>query len=299
MSAGVPVIDVHSHINETPETLGLLPHMRTQETWVMGTHLKDWSQIDEMARQYPSKVIPGFGVHPWFAHTVTAESLGDDAGCTRQLLEDYLRRHPKCLLGEIGLDKIATHPGTRERYDYKHQMRVFEAQFEMASQLGLPVSVHAVRCHGELLQYLQARAKAKRPARSSDRSVLDPGALDQHQHQQQQQQQQPLLWPPAIMLHSWSGSHEITRAILKLPPRISRLFYFSFSHIVNSRSPKWREQIAEIPEDRILAESDLGSTELVDEALDRVCAMIAEARGWSPEETLQRLHRNSSAFWER
>ena len=51
-----------------------------------------------------AKSTPGFGIHPWFAHSV------QDGWVERQ--RALLIAHPGSIVGEIGLDKAARTPET-------------------------------------------------------------------------------------------------------------------------------------------------------------------------------------------
>ncbi len=79
---------------------------------------------------------------------------------------------------------------------------------------------------------------------------------------------QDALVPPAIMIHSFSGSPDIAAQLIKLP-RLGNRFYFSFSAFVNSRSNKMMDRIRCVPPDVILLESDLHDIRLVDDAMYR------------------------------
>lgn len=75
---------------------------------------------------------------------------------------------PKALLGEIGLDRAVRIP-----YDYdatprilsqftipfEHQLKIFEAQLELAVELKRNVSMHSVKTHDATLQVFERMAK--------------------------------------------------------------------------------------------------------------------------------------------
>lgn len=74
-------------------------------------------------------------------------------------------------------------------------------------------------------------------------------------------------------------------------------FYFGFSHFANSRSPKTREVVASIPDDRLLLESDLEYAGDVDTALRAMLACMAEAKGWTMEQAAEITARNAETFF--
>lgn len=133
----------------------------------------------------------GLGVHPWWVHRA--------AGGWPDRLAAALAAAPAALLGEIGLDLAArdmSAPG-RPRLQVEPQMLAFELQLAVAADLGRPVSVHLVRGHGKALQLLQRAAKE--------------GGL-----------------PPAIALHSYSGSAEMISLFLKVKYCICLVCFHSF-----------------------------------------------------------------------
>eukprot|EP00879_Flechtneria_rotunda_P018956 GHRR01019899.1.p1 GENE.GHRR01019899.1~~GHRR01019899.1.p1 ORF type:complete len:129 (+),score=21.96 GHRR01019899.1:1681-2067(+) len=96
----------------------------------------------------------------------------------------------------------------------------------LAAEFQRPVSIHCVRGYGHLLQFFQQLAK------------------------------QPSACPPKVMLHSYGGSLEEIPRFHKLKG-IGERFYFSFSHVINQRTPdKLVARIAAVPSDRLLIESD-------------------------------------------
>ena len=116
----------------------------------------------------------------------------------------------KCVaIGEIGLDYH--YPDT----DKELQMRYFNAQMALASELGLPVVIHDRDSHEDTLSVLR-RHKGVRG-----------------------------------VLHSFSGSAEMAKEVIKLGYMISFSGTLTFT---NARRP--REVAAEIPREYILIETD-------------------------------------------
>lgn len=181
-------------------------------------------------------------------------------------MKQHLKDTPNSIVGEMGLDGIAKDRDTKLVYPMDVQMRLFEQQFQLASQLQKPVSMHAVQVYGKVYEFFRSLAK------SQDAHV-----------------------PPSIMLHSYSGSPEIASQLIRLP-QIGPRFYFSFSSFVNARSPKMLDRIRAIPHDRILLESDLHETSLVDDAMYSILEIVAQVKGWTLEETVDRVVENTSRF---
>ena len=131
-----------------------------------------------------------------------------------------LDHHPTLRVGEIGLDKSSKHKAT-----FKLQLEVFLHHMTIAGDLHRSVSIHCVRAHGDLVRVLTEL--------NDDES-------------------KPV--PPGIYLHSWSGSAEVTKALLRLH-RINKFLYFGISLKINA--PLRPEIIQAIPKEKLLVESDL------------------------------------------
>ena len=115
----------------------------------------------------------GLGVHPWHAHTVEGSGWLQQL---RQLLHEY----PTAIVGEIGLDKAATTPDTG-KCEFEAQLQCFRMQLELAAEMNRAVSVHSVRCHGQMLSML--------------REIADD-------------------LPPAVALHSFTGSSQMVDGLV-------------------------------------------------------------------------------------
>jgi TatD DNase family protein len=86
-------------------------------------------------------------------------------------------------IGELGLD---FRKDVLESNPKDLQIRYFKKQLEMAANLDKPATIHCVRAHGEMLKLLKDLNKAK------------------------------LQTKPHLIMHSYGGSPDITRSMLKL-----------------------------------------------------------------------------------
>jgi TatD DNase family protein len=258
-------IDVHCHIINCPETLHHTKDIQTENFILMTCKREDWSKVTEFHVEH----LIAFGIHPWFTHLHNESDLEE--------MSEFLSKFPDALVGEIGLDKVASNPETGEVYPYGQQLEFFKKQMELATKFNRAVSIHCVHTHGDILHYfrdLDQKCKA-----------FKKDGLE-------------LPCPPKIMLHSYSGSSEIANSLLKLP-RIGNRFYFSFSHIVNSRSPKSLSRIRDIPDDRILLESDVHCSLKVNSAMEDIILLVSKAKGWTREYTIGKTTKNAFNFIKR
>ena len=231
-----------------------------------------------------------------------------------QEIRDHLQRYPNALVGEIGLDRAfripgtemiegyehdpALTPGSREgrrlspyRVDLEHQRRILTAQLKLAGEMQRAVSVHGVAAHGIVYETLAqtwhghersvpSKRKGRREANaaapqdsvfSADSSTLSNFPLV------------PMPYPPRICLHSYSGPVDTLR--LYLQPSVPATVFFSLSRLVNFSSPsskKSSEVIKAIPDDRILAESDLHAAGgKMDDLMEDIITTICQIKGWS------------------
>eukprot|EP00775_Hariotina_reticulata_P009067 gene9067-9237_t len=185
-------------------------------------------------------------------------------GRLRQLLEQV----PSAIVGEIGVDRAATIPGSKAKTSLQHQLALLQIQIAIAAEFNRPVSVHCVRGYGHLLQLFSALSAT-------------PGGC-----------------PPKVMLHSYGGSVEEIPKFCKLR-NIGERFYFSFSHAINNvKTPdKLAARIAAVPDDRILVESDQVSPLVIEDGMLHICQVVASVKGWSLQHAEQQLSANFGNFY--
>ena len=293
------VLDSHCHLNpicdvrpDEGRAASLSSPDKPLRAVVFGTHPSiDWDALELLAASTATQeaagdhIAVGFGIHPWFstrslsaaAAAVVAPvgessmSKGDgsanaksddssrcccapnpsstpvlDLECALSRLRSLLERFPQACVGEIGLDKMvlqaeqaqrAGDPGCAEAGSEAakksageleaYQCHVFMAQMQIAAELRRPVSVHCVRSFGLLLDCL-SNLKAD-------------------------------LFPPAIVLHGFTGTPEFAKSLMKLPPRKSSRIYFGIGSRTTLRTKGCIQLLtgaAAIPAGRLLLETD-------------------------------------------
>jgi TatD DNase family protein len=125
------VTDSHAHLDACDEDAAVLVE-RAGEVGVdrivtVGTGIESCRAALALADAHDG-VYAVLGIHPHQAGTPESERLGE----LRELLA-----HPKAVaVGETGLDTV------RHRASLEDQRRLFEAQLDLADELGLPVVIH-------------------------------------------------------------------------------------------------------------------------------------------------------------
>ncbi|KAI2618817.1 hydrolase [Hypoxylon sp. NC1633] len=220
-------------------------------------------------------------------------------------------------------------PGGREgrllspyRVRIVHQTVVLQAQLRLAGEMGRAVSVHGVQAHGILYDTIAQLWKGHEravPSRRNQKQVAQ-GAEDFSSSSEEEGEDNdsagsgtktivkklnpgvgkpgPKPYPPRICLHSFSGSVDMVRQYIH--PSVPAKVYFSFSIVINwgtGGGDKAEEAIRAVPDDRILAESDLHTAgEQMDRYLKEVYRKICKIKGWDLREGIEQIGRNWTEF---
>ncbi len=216
-----------------------------------------WSEQAKVARSVPDSYV-AFGIHPFWVHEVALAALDD----TLSDLETTLRKHGAVALGECGLDALVPRRGGAP---LEAQVSVLERQLELAKQMGLPVIIHCVRAHGQLLRSLERAGKL----------------------------------PAGGVLHAYSGSAELVERYRGLG------FFFGFGGAVTRPGFKRAQHaLARVPPDRLLLETDApdqpgvwcsGRNEPAE--LAKIASEIAKMRGISLELLAQQTTLNAERLF--
>ncbi len=94
---------------------------------------------------FPKSIANCYGLHPWIASDYS------DINAATDIVRQFAAKHKTYGIGEIGLDAMrAQTPAELEK-----QTRLFRAQLALARELNLPVVLHNVRMHAEMLEILK------------------------------------------------------------------------------------------------------------------------------------------------
>jgi TatD DNase family protein len=97
----MPLFDAHCHLHCVPEEVKNIIDDAIDsdiaKVAVNATNEDDWDIVQQLACDYPTFVVPSFGVHPWWASAVLPGWL--------DRLRAILISNPEAGVGEIGLDR--------------------------------------------------------------------------------------------------------------------------------------------------------------------------------------------------
>jgi TatD DNase family protein len=141
------LIDTHCHLNDPSFAESLPAVIERAEaagvtTFVVPAYdLPSLERTAELGRLYPEKILPAFGMHPWF--------LGEPF--TAGDLRPFLQSRETIALGEIGLD-LSPDAGPEAP-----QIDAFVMQLDLAEEFDLPVLIHCRKAYDRLYQILRGR----------------------------------------------------------------------------------------------------------------------------------------------
>ncbi len=195
-------------------------------------HLRDErlvSQLDDILEHCRSvgvarMVVNGTSEKDWPAvaalarvHNLIIPSFGYHPWYVRERSNEWKQRM------EAFLDEFPTAIGEigldrwMENYDLPDQERVFTTQFQLACQRNLPITIHCLKAWGRLHELLKELPELKR----------------------------------GFLLHSYGGPVEMVKPFVELGA------YFSISgYFANERKARQREAFKQIPDERLLIETD-------------------------------------------
>ncbi|KDQ63113.1 hypothetical protein JAAARDRAFT_367303 [Jaapia argillacea MUCL 33604] len=294
------VVDVHCHPAESEVSSASMDKLHIK-ICAMATRDIDQSKVAELATNYPDKVIPGFGRHPWWTHLISLKSppppkeehytslflLSSSApdpthvSALCRLLEglpdpvplqyilsnlrENLMEFPGAMLGEVGLDRSARVP--------------FPASATSSYPRGLSPFTIPIEHQREILeQQLDLAIELKRNV--SIHSVqAQQTTLEVFRKMKDKWNEK---WDAiSADLHSCGVSAETWKRIEKDHPNV----FLSLSTGINCRSSAHIGLISTCSPNRILVESDIHRIDLCTERTWDMVKIVASVKGWRVEDS--------------
>ena len=135
--------DSHCHLNDVPNASHCLMHARQkdiQSLLIPGIHPTQWPELTAFS---DPNIHFALGTHPWYVQDPDEEA---------DILSKLLVNSEAVAVGEIGLD---FHEGKTARPAKDVQIKSFEQQLEVAQYFRLPVIIHCVKAHTDVLKRLK------------------------------------------------------------------------------------------------------------------------------------------------
>ncbi|MBF0442883.1 MAG: TatD family hydrolase [Oligoflexales bacterium] len=146
------IVDTHCHLTDPFLAADIHKIMESAKSSGIGMFVQggvnpiEWKRQIEMRSAYPSEIIPCFGIHPWETAKNGPEILNGWLLQLEAMLENASG------IGEVGLDFHS------EKLKDKRtiQLGLFEKQMELARNNKLPLVLHAVKSHNEIISTIKA-----------------------------------------------------------------------------------------------------------------------------------------------
>lgn len=259
----MPLIDSHCHFDfeafaeDRMQVWQRCDAQGLQAMVIPGVSIPQWRQLFALVNSQPG-LYGAVGVHPWWVKDLAIEPQCLRRAVVERVEHERLASNRCVAIGECGLDANIETP-------LDAQEAVFKAQLEAADELALPLIVHSVRAHNEVIRLL----KSARPAHGG-------------------------------VIHAFSGSREMAEDYWKLG-----FYLGVGGTITYPRAAKTRATLAAVPLESLLLESDAPDMPLAGrqgernspEYLPAVAETLAELRGISAESVIAQTGKNTQALF--
>ncbi|KAJ9474620.1 putative deoxyribonuclease [Pseudozyma hubeiensis] len=324
-------VDSHCHPTDDPaaytsSNLDLLSE-RISSTTVgrlvcMATNARDQGMVAELASRHPTKVIPCFGWHPWFAHHISLldpppnkakhyhdlfsipDTFSDEGKRGKEELEaiwDQLPdpislksvcqgirtqfdRFPNALLGEVGIDRAFRIP--RRAWNYDPHRTETDTTLPKLTKLKTPQT--------HQLSVLRAQIDvALQYGRNVSLHSVQAAGLTVDLLTSLRNEDISAFGAVRVSLHSCTLDNNVVRSITKKHANV----YVGFSSTINRKQIAARECLGSVDRSRALMESDYHTVKGIPGYLVEANDYFAQLHGLSPEAAAQQLRSNWETFY--
>lgn len=250
------MIDSHCHFDfpcfdqRRGEVLAEARSLGLSHLVIPGVRRTDWGRVSRVASEYEG-LYYCLGIHPWYIDEHSESDL--------QALEQSFRVRPDhCVgVGECGLDRL--HGTLEDQYPW------FEAQLDIAASVHMPIVVHSVRTHDEVMEVLKRKRFAGR-----------------------------------VLVHGFSGSYQQACKLVDLG-----CFIGVGGVVTLERAKKTRDALARLPVDSLILETDapdmppegVEAGENSPVYLHRILTALAQLRGADENNLGRALLCNAQRFY--
>ncbi|WGL17393.1 TatD family hydrolase [Microbulbifer bruguierae] len=222
-----------------------------------GVSISQWRSLFALVNSEPGW-YGAVGVHPWWVKELAIEPARLQRAIVERVVHERAGNDCCVAVGECGLDAGIDTP-------MDEQVAVFKAQLRAAKELHLPVIVHCVRAHSEVIRHL----KQTPPERGG-------------------------------VIHAFSGSREIAEEYRKLG-----FYLGVGGTITYARASKTRHALASVPLESLLLESDAPDMPHAGrqgernspEYLPEVAETLAQLRGISVDKVIAQTEENACSLF--
>ena len=161
------LIDSHSHIDfsefdvDRVNVINRAMIAGVTDVIVSSTQADRWQLIKNICDEN-SLCHPAYGLHPMFMneHRLNTGKISESVNSGNDIdrLKYFLEKNHAIAIGEIGLDFIIKEADEKHR---KAQLELFISQLEIATEMQLPVIIHARKSLDIILKYLRKFPKVR------------------------------------------------------------------------------------------------------------------------------------------
>ncbi len=125
--------DAHNHLHCFSDAASRLQYSREPDRKHMVASLRpdDWPALASLHAQFPNRILPAFGIHPWFAQSLPPDWVDS--------LRRMLLAHPVAAVGECGIDRL------RSPLEPAQQTELLDTIVQLAGEHCRGIVLHVVR----------------------------------------------------------------------------------------------------------------------------------------------------------
>ena len=147
----MPFIDSHTHLDflefdvDRSQVVNRAIKAKISRIIISATTAHGWQNLENIVEKHSPLCFSAYGLHPMFMSEHQEKHL--------EGLPRFLQKERAVAVGEIGLDYFI--PLSNPSADKQAQLDLFIAQLEIASEMKLPVIIHARKSLDIILKYLR------------------------------------------------------------------------------------------------------------------------------------------------